>query len=109
MSGATNNWNFGNVSFNLGAYPERNEVFNQTVALEEGITILAANVLSGSLKVTGQEGINEVKISATRRVWERDEVAARAALDRLQLRTWRENNTFRLEAGDPNQGFVVGR
>lgn len=109
MNNTTNSWNFGNVSFNLGAYPERTEVYNQTVTLEEGVTALATNVLSGSLRVTGQEGLKEIKISATRRVWERDEMAARAALDRLQLRTWQENNTLRIEAGDPTQGFVVGR
>ncbi len=109
MSGTTSGWNLGNVSFNLGNYPERSEVINQTEALEEGVTQITVNVLSGSLRVTGQEELNETKLTAVRRVWARDEMTARLEMDRLQLRTWREGNILRIEAGDPTQGLVVGR
>ncbi len=103
------NWNFGNFSINLGNYPEQIEVMSQTLTLEEGVKNFAVNVLSGNLRVTGQENLAEIKLNATRRVWSKDTVSARLDLDRLQVRTWREGATLRVEAGDPTQGFVVGR
>lgn len=109
MNNATGSWNIGNLSFNFGTYPERNETITQNLALEEGVNNLVMNVLSGGLRVTGQEDLKEVRITAVRRVWARDEMAARMEMDRLQLRSWREGNTLRVEAGDPTQGFVIGR
>ncbi|HEX2911894.1 MAG TPA: DUF4097 family beta strand repeat-containing protein [Chloroflexia bacterium] len=108
-SRTTGNWNFGNISFNLGNFPERSEVLNQTVALSEETNNLNLNVYTGSITITGQEGLKEVQITATRRVWARDEMAVRAELDKLQLRQWQEGGTVRIEAGDPAQGFVIGR
>ncbi len=103
-------WNIGNVSFNLSNFPERNDQINQNIPLDADLTSLTASVISsGGLRVVGQEGLHEIQLRATRRVWARDEATARAELDRLQVRSRREGLTLRIEAGDPAQGFVIGR
>lgn len=101
--------NFGNVSFNLGMNPERTEQVNLNVPLDEKISSFVLNLSSGGVKVRGQEGIKELRIVATKRVWANDEFEARMQLDRLQLTHTIEGNVLRVEAGDPNQGLVIGR
>ncbi len=105
-------WNMntiGNVSFNLGMNPERTEQINLTVPLDEKINSFVLNLTSGGVKLRGQEGLKEVRIVATKRVWANDEMEARALLDRLQMTHTLENGLLRVEAGDPNQGLVIGR
>jgi DUF4097 and DUF4098 domain-containing protein YvlB len=99
----------GNVSFNLGTNPERTETVNLTVPLDEKINSFVLNLTSGGVKLRGQEGLKEVRIVATKRVWANDEMEARVLLDRLQLRHRIEGGVLRVEAGDPNQGLVIGR
>jgi hypothetical protein len=101
--------NIGNVSFNLGMNPERTEQVNLTVPLDGNINKFILNLSSGGVKLRGQEGLKEVRILATKRVWSKDEIEARLDLDKLQLRHTVEAGVLRVEAGDPNQGLVIGR
>jgi DUF4097 and DUF4098 domain-containing protein YvlB len=101
--------NIGNINVNLNSYPERREVINLNLPLAADAKLLHLNVLSGALRLTGQPGLqNEVQIVATRRVWAKDEAEARQKFDRLQVRHWLDGSTFRVEAGDPQQGIVIG-
>lgn len=101
--------NIGNISFNLGMNPERTEQVNLTVPLDENITNFILNLSSGGVKLRGQEDLKEVRIRATKRVWARDEIEARLDFDKLQLRHTLEAGVLRVEAGDPDQGLVIGR
>jgi hypothetical protein len=101
--------NIGNVSFNLGMNPERTEQVSLTVPLDEKVAGFILNLSSGGVKLQGQEGLREVRILATKRVWARDEMEARLDFGRLQLRHWIEGGVLRVEAGDPDQGLVIGR
>lgn len=105
-------WNMntiGSVSFNLGSNPERTEQVNLTVPLDEKTSSFVLNLTSGGVKMRGQEGLKEVRIVATKRVWANDEMEARNLLDRLRLTHTLENGVLRVEAGDPDQGLVIGR
>lgn len=103
--------NIGNVSLNLGTNPERTEQINLTVPLDEKITSFILNLSSGGVKLRGQEGLKEVRILATKRVWTSDDLEARLQFDKLQLNHTIESESgiLRVEAGDPNQGLVIGR
>ncbi len=102
------NWNLGNISFNLSNYPEQTAVSQQVFPVEDGLTAFKVNILNGAVRLVGQAGLSEIRLTATRRVWTIDQLAARSEFDRLQIRAWRENNIFNIEAGDPTQGLVVG-
>jgi len=105
-------WNMntiGNVSFNLGSYPERTEQVNLMIPLDEKTGSFVLNLTSGGVKLRGQEGLKEVRIVATKRVWANDEMEARILLDRLRLTHTFENGVLKVEAGDPEQGLVIGR
>lgn len=97
--------------FNVATGPERSEVINLNVPVEEGLQALQVDVAHGSLRVTGQEGATEIKIVATKRVFARDEYTARNDLDRLQVRQRREGNILKVEGGpvDGFTNFTIGR
>ncbi|MEI6045574.1 MAG: DUF4097 family beta strand repeat-containing protein [Chloroflexota bacterium] len=108
---AAKNWSESMKGINLATGPERSEVINFNLSLEEGISALQINVGHGNLRVVGQEGLNAVLIVATKRVFAREEYTARNELDRLQIRSWREGTLLKVEAGpaDGLTNFTIGR
>ena len=108
-SAQTGSWNVAGLNLNLSNLPEHTEALQETIPLEtEGVEVVV-NVGSGGIRVVGQAGLSHIQVKATRHVWARDAQAARPELDKLQIRHWQEGHILRLEAGDPDQGFVIGR
>jgi len=91
---------------NLGTGPERSEIINLSLSLEDGVSALQLDVGHGNLRVIGQPGLKEVQIVATKRVFMRDDYTARNELDRLQLRQKREGNLLKIEAGPADSGII---
>ncbi len=102
-------WNVAGLNINLGNSPELTEVINHLIPLEATQSGLVVNVSNGGIKVRGREGLQEIRIVATRHIWTREPPNQRAEFDRLQLRHWLESENIRVEAGDPDQGLVIGK
>jgi hypothetical protein len=100
FSGSSPNMGIG---INLGTGPERAETINLNIPLDDTITALQVDLSHGNLRVVGQEGAKEIKITAVKRVFVRDEYIARNELDRLQVRQRREGNLIKIEAGPADQ------